>query len=68
MADKQELHIDIDDNGNVTIKVEGVKGDMCLIETRKLEEALGIVSTRENTHEMYEQPIETDVQLEQGGG
>lgn len=65
MANKQELHIEIDDNGNVTIKVEGVKGDACLIETRRLEEALGMVSQRENTHEMYEQPVEGDVRIDQ---
>lgn len=68
MADKHELHIEIDDDGNVTIKVEGLKGDQCLIETRKLEEALGMVRGRENTHEMYEQPVEADLKIEKKGG
>ncbi len=68
MANKQELHIEIDDDGNVTIKVEGLKGDMCLLETRKLEEALGMVAGRENTMEMYEQPIEVETEIDQTGG
>jgi len=54
MADKIQLEIAIDADGNVRIKTEGLKGNECLIETRELESALGSVQSRARTSEYYQ--------------
>jgi hypothetical protein len=54
MAQKHEIQIDIDDNGNVSFQVKGVKGKKCLEITKELEAALGIVKTQEKTAEFYQ--------------
>lgn len=55
MAEKQELEITINKKGDVQIHVQGVDGKSCLEMTKELEEALGIVTLRENTSEFYKQ-------------
>ena len=56
MAQKHEIQIDIDDNGNVSFQVKGVKGGSCLDETKFLEQALGgEVIDQQKTSEFYEQ-------------
>jgi hypothetical protein len=67
VADKQELEISIDDEGNVSIKVIGVDGAKCLELTRELEEALGIVTDRKRTGDFYNEEKKTEGTIEQGG-
>ena len=67
MADKHEIKIDIDDSGNVSFKVLGVKGKKCLAITKDFEEALGIVTDRQKTAEFYEER-KAEGQVEQGQG
>ena len=50
-----ELEIMIDPNGNVNIKVKGVKGKGCIDATKFLEDELGDVEEREYTSEYYEE-------------
>jgi hypothetical protein len=56
-----ERHIlEIAENGDVTITVQGVKGRRCKDATREIEQALGTTVSSTPTKEMYEQP--NDVQ------
>lgn len=68
MADKQELEITIDDDGNISIKVIGVDGTKCLELTKEIEAALGDVVAREKTSEYYQEPVEVREQIDQQGG
>ena len=68
MADKHEIEIDIDDNGNVSFTVKGVKGKKCLEITKELEQALGIVVKQEKTAEFYQTETKTDATVERRGG
>ena len=67
MADKDELEITIDKDGNVSIKVIGGDGSKCVELTKELEEALGLVDKRQFTEEYYQEPIEGEVHVEQEG-
>ncbi|MGE0706429.1 MAG: DUF2997 domain-containing protein [Planctomycetota bacterium] len=66
MADKDELEITIDKDGNVTIKVIGGDGTTCVELTKELEEALGLVDKRTLTEQYYQEPVDTEAQVEQG--
>jgi hypothetical protein len=55
---KQDIEIVINEKGEVTFTVKGVKGGSCMDETKFLEQALGgdaAVVTQEKTSEFYEQ-------------
>ena len=54
----QEIEITIDKEGRVNMKVNGAHGDDCLVLTRDLENAVGVVEQREYSAEYYEQPSE----------
>ena len=54
MAKKQEMEIMIDNTGVVTVHVNGVKGGKCMDLTKDLEEALGVVISRDKTGEFYQ--------------
>ena len=54
MAEKQEMEIMIDNTGAVTVHVNGVKGGKCVDLTKDLEEALGVVVSRDKTGEFYQ--------------
>jgi len=58
MAVATDIIFTIDNDGNITITVEGAKGRDCTKLTEELEEALGVVIDREFTTEYYEE--ETD--------
>jgi len=61
----QEIEVFIDDDGQVEVKVHGVKGTSCLDVTRPLEEALGgAVELREMTPEA-EETVSDEVQERQ---
>ena len=64
MADKSELEITIDADGNVQIKVIGGDGSSCVELTKELEEALGLVDKRTLTEEYYEQQTDQEQQIE----
>ncbi len=68
MADKLEIDFTIDDDGNVSFEVKGVKGKKCLEITKEIEEALGVVVNREHTGEYYQQEVELKSHVEQQGG
>ncbi len=67
MATKHEIDITIDDDGNVSFEVKGVKGKKCLEITKELEEALGIVKDRRKTGEYYETEVTYGRHIEQRG-
>lgn len=67
MAEKHEIEIDIDDNGNVSFKVKGVKGKKCLEITKELEQALGIVVKQEKTAEFYQTETHTGINVTGSG-
>lgn len=55
---KQDIEIVINEKGEVTFEVKGVKGGSCLDETRFLEAALGgeaAIVDQQKTSEYYEQ-------------
>lgn len=54
MAKKQEMEIMIDATGAVTVHVNGVKGGKCVDLTKDIEEALGVVVSRDKTGEFYQ--------------
>lgn len=55
---KQDIEIVINEKGEVTFTVKGVKGSSCMDETKFLEQALGgdaAVVEQQKTSEFYEQ-------------
>jgi hypothetical protein len=64
MAARREIDFTIGPDGEVSIRVLGVKGEACDQLTREIEAAIGVVQTRERTSE-YWQSAETAVQLDQ---
>jgi hypothetical protein len=50
----EQIEIQVDRDGNVTVHVEGVKGDECIRITKSLEEALGPVTDRSFSAEYFE--------------
>lgn len=67
MADKHEIKIDIDDSGNVSFRVMGLKGKKCLAVTKEFEEALGIVVKQEKTAEFYQTETQTGITVDRKG-
>jgi hypothetical protein len=57
MADKIQLEIVIDPDGNVRIETRDLKGEQCLVETRVLESALGSVRSRTKTSEFFQRIV-----------
>lgn len=62
----KKMIVRIGRDGATTIRVEGGEGDNCLVFTRAVEEALGVVQKREFTAEYYEHdplavPVREDV-------
>ena len=66
MATRREIQFTIDDNGEVSIQVLGVKGAECERITREIELALGVVGARQHTSEYY-QVAETGQTVGTGG-
>lgn len=52
---KHEVEIEIDEVGNTTIHVKGVKGKSCTSVSELFEKVLGTVKSRSCTTEFYEQ-------------
>jgi hypothetical protein len=51
----QELDIQVDREGNVTLHVRGVKGEECIMITRSIEEPLGEIIERTLSGEFYQE-------------
>jgi hypothetical protein len=66
MASRREIQFTIDENGEVSIQVLGVKGAECERITREIEQALGVVSARQHTSEYYQANEATETV--EGGG
>ncbi len=49
----KEMIVKIDKNGNISIDTNGFTGDECIRETKKLEQALGVVTSREKKPSFY---------------
>lgn len=67
MATRKDIIFTIDDDGEVTIKVEGAPGADCTDLTKSIEEALGIVSDRQFTSEYYQQEEKQEIDVGSGG-
>ena len=50
---RQEITVTIDQKGQATVAVSGIDGPACEAATESLEEALGVVRSRERTPEYY---------------
>jgi hypothetical protein len=64
MAKKQELEIQIAQDGTVRINVHGAKGTSCLDLTKELEDSLGVVVNREKKASFYEQEDQNKVKIQ----
>lgn len=53
----EEIEIEIDAAGKVTIRTHGIKGASCLDAVEALVKLLGREETKELTAEYYEQPV-----------
>ena len=51
----EQVTIDIDEQGNAKLTVNGCPGSSCKNLTAQIEKALGTVSNDKNTGEFYEQ-------------
>ncbi|MFW9906827.1 MAG: DUF2997 domain-containing protein [Candidatus Thorarchaeota archaeon] len=58
-----EIEITIDETGNVSYKVKGLKGRGCTKETEFLDEALGEVTKREYTRGYYQEQVKTSARV-----
>jgi hypothetical protein len=61
MTNREEIIITIDEQGNTTLEVRGVKGKRCISLTEFIEQELGRVQKRRRKPEYYqsEQVVET---------
>jgi DUF2997 family protein len=50
---RQEITVTIDQDGQATVTVSGIDGPACQAATESLEEALGVVRSRQYTPEYY---------------
>lgn len=67
MANRREIQFTIDEEGNVSLEVKGVEGADCEKLTREIEEALGVVQSRERTSEYYiDSTTEESISLDEG--
>ena len=61
----EEIEIEIDASGKVTIRTHGIKGSSCLDAVEALVKILGREESRELTGEFYEQPVHERATLSQ---
>ena len=62
---QEELEIEIDASGKVTVKTKGIKGASCLEVVEALARLLGREESRELTAEFYEQPLHIQSEVQQ---
>lgn len=58
----EELEIMIDPEGNVSVRVKGVKGERCEDATREMEDAPGDLEERKHTDEYYQRDAGTETE------
>ncbi|HEY8504801.1 MAG TPA: DUF2997 domain-containing protein [Gemmataceae bacterium] len=63
--ENEEIEIEIDAAGKVTVRTKGIKGASCLEAVEALVRILGREESRELTPEYYEQPVEVRNELTQ---
>jgi hypothetical protein len=56
---QEELEIEIDASGKVTIRTKGIKGEACLDYTDIFVQLLGREESRQLTHEYHEMAVGT---------
>ena len=54
-SDNIELEITIDEKGNISYSINGIKGKSCTAETEFLDNALGEITNRNFKRDFYEQ-------------
>ena len=57
MAKGHTIKITIDPQGKTKIEVDGIKGSSCEEITKGIENALGTVTSRKQTAEAFDQPL-----------
>ncbi|MHA2290096.1 MAG: DUF2997 domain-containing protein [Promethearchaeota archaeon] len=62
-AENIELEITIDEKGNVSYTVNGLKGKTCTEKTKFLDKALGEVAKRDFKRDYYEHPVDTTTRV-----
>lgn len=65
MASKTEIEIIIAPDGSVKLDVKGIKGPSCLIEVKKLADAVGTLESTDIKPEYYER-AQQDLTKKQG--
>jgi len=68
MATKKDIIFKINEDGEVTIEVSGAPGSDCTALTKEIEEALGVVSSRDYTSEYYQQEETQEIEVGDGNG
>jgi hypothetical protein len=61
----EEIEIEIDAAGKVTIQTKGIKGGSCLDAVEALVQIIGREESKELTAEYYEQPLHSQAQIAQ---
>jgi hypothetical protein len=54
---REEIEVEINDEGEATVHVKGIKGKTCTDLTADIEKALGKVAERKMTPEAHEPPL-----------
>ncbi|MHA1996217.1 MAG: DUF2997 domain-containing protein [Candidatus Hodarchaeales archaeon] len=62
-AENIELEITIDEKGNVSYTVNGIKGKSCTESTKFLDEELGEVTKRKFKRDYYEHPVDATTRV-----
>ena len=55
---REEIEVVINEEGEATVHVEGVKGKTCTHLTEDVEKAMGTVTGRKMTREAHEAPVQ----------
>lgn len=55
----QVVKVEINENGEVTVSVEGIQGSSCTDVTKTIETALGKTTKSNKTDDYYKQPKKT---------
>lgn len=63
MAERHDLNIIINKNGEIEIKVEGIKGSKCIQLTEELEKQLGDLISQEKTSDYYKDDTQTGTNI-----
>ncbi len=62
---QEELEVEIDPTGKVTVRTRGVKGEACVDLVKVFAQLLGREESLQLTHEYYENEVEVRSNLQQ---